>query len=82
MDCVALSKSFSDETKYKNMVKIHNFPVIKNTIKRIAYKNAFESSIIFQSYLYANIPAEFPSYALTMYFIWQSFMLKNPALYN
>ena len=40
-----------------------NFPVIKNTIKRIA----FESSIIFQPLLYANPPAESPSYAPTFF---------------
>ena len=29
-----------------------------NTIKRIAFENVYESSIIFQSFAYANIPAE------------------------
>ena len=43
-------------------LKFTHFPVIKNTIKRIAFKNAYESSIIFQSFLYASIPAKSTSY--------------------
>ena len=42
-----------------------NFPVFKNTIKRKAFENAYESSIIFQPFLYANVPVESPSYAST-----------------
>ena len=38
---------------------------MKKTIKRMVFENAYESSIIFQSFLYANIPAESPSYAPT-----------------
>ena len=48
-------------------LKFTHFPVIKNTINRIAFKNAYESSIIFQSFLYANIPAESTSYAHTFF---------------
>ena len=44
------------------------FPVIMNTTKRIAFENVYESSIIFQSYLYANILAESPSFAPTFFF--------------
>ena len=43
------------------------FPVIKNTIKRIVFENAYESSIIFQPLLYANVPAESPSYGPTFF---------------
>ena len=31
------------------------------------YENAYESSIIFQPFLYANVPAESPSYAPTFF---------------
>ena len=44
-------------------LKFTHFPIIKNTIKRIAFKNAYDSSIIFQSFLYASIRAESSSYA-------------------
>ena len=44
-----------------------NFPVIKNTIKWIAFENAYESSIIFQPLLYANVPAESPYYTPTFF---------------
>ena len=40
------SESFSEGTYY-NEAKLHNFPVNKNTVKRLAFGNAFESSIIF-----------------------------------
>ena len=55
--------------KKQNAVKFKftHFPVIKNTIKRIAFKSAYESSIIFQSFLYASIPAESTSYAPTFF---------------
>ena len=58
------SESFFEETNYM-LVKnfITNFPVIKNTIQRIAFENAYESSMIFQPLSYANVPAESPSYA-------------------
>ena len=46
-------------------LKFTHFPVIKNAIKRISFKNAYKSSIIHQSFLYASIPAEFTSYAPT-----------------
>ena len=46
------------------------FPVIKNTIKWIAFKNAYKSSMIFQYFLYANIPAESLSYAPTFFNWW------------
>ena len=48
-------------------LKFTHFPVIKNTIKRIVFKNAYESSIIFKSVLYASIPAESTSYAPTFF---------------
>ena len=47
-------------------LKFTHFPVIKYTIKRITLKNACESSLIFQSFLYASIPAESTSYAPTI----------------
>ena len=50
MDRIALFKSHFEKTKYI-LVNFTNFPVIKNTIKRIAYENAYESSIIFQPLL-------------------------------
>ena len=38
-------------------LKFTHFPVIKNTIKRIAFRNTYETSIIFQSfYLPAFLP--------------------------
>ena len=48
-------------------LKFAHFPVIKNTIKRIAFKNAYDSSLIFQSFLYASTPAESTSYAPTFF---------------
>ena len=56
------SESYSEETKCIE-VKIDSFPVIKNTIKWITFENWSESSIIFQSFLFASIPAESTSYA-------------------
>ena len=56
------SESYFEETKY-TLVN----PVIKNNIKRIAFENAYESFIIFQPLLYANVPAESPSYAPTFF---------------
>ena len=44
-----------------------HIPVIKNTIKQISFENWSESSIIFQSFLFANIPAESTSYAPTFF---------------
>ena len=40
--------------------------MFKNTSKRIAFENAYKS-IIFQPFLYANVPAESPSYAPTFF---------------
>ena len=48
-------------------LKSAHFPLIEKTIKRIALKNAYESSILFQSILYATIPAESTSYAQTLF---------------
>ena len=42
-------ESYFEETKM--------LPVFKNTIKRIAFENAYESSITFQLFLYANVPS-------------------------
>ena len=39
------------------------FHVFKNTFIWMAFQNAYESSIIFQSFLYANVPADSPSYS-------------------
>ena len=41
----------------------------------MAFENAYESSIIFQPLLYANVPAESPSYAPTFFtnFLFESF---------
>ena len=60
------SESYLEETKYI-LVKFHQFSCYQNTIKRIEFENAYESSIIFQPLLYANVPAEFPSYAPTFF---------------
>ena len=38
-----------------------------NTIKRIAFENAYESSVIVQHLLYTNVPAESPSYGPTFF---------------
>ena len=57
-------------------LKFTHFPIIKNTIKRIAFKNAYESSIIFQSFLYTSIPAESTSYAPTI-FSFVSFRIEH-----
>ena len=46
------------------------FLVIKNTIKWIALKNAYESSMIFLFFLYASIPAESQSYVPTFFHWW------------
>ena len=53
------SGSYSEETKCTHC------PVIKNTFKRIAFKNA--NQIIFQYFLIANIPAESTSYVPTFF---------------
>ena len=59
------SEPYTDE---KNAMKLKytHFLVIKNTIKRKEFKIAYESSILFQSFLYASIPAESTSYAPTL----------------
>ena len=65
------SESYFEEIKYYTnniLVKFHQFfPVIKTTIKLIAFENAHKSSIIFQPFLYNNIPTESPSYAPTFF---------------
>ena len=66
MDGIALFRIIFWRNKL-HFGKITNFPVIKITIKRIAFENAHESSIIFQPLLYANVPAESPSYAPTFF---------------
>ena len=60
------SESYSEETKCTE-VKFTHFPVIKNTIKRIAFENEYKSSMIFKSFLFANFPAESTSYAPTFF---------------
>ena len=68
MKWVALpySEPYTEETKC-NEVKIYLFSCNQEyyTIKRIAFKNAWESSIIFQSFLYASI-ISVESYARTL----------------
>ena len=54
------SESYPEETKY---IKEKIYQLSCNTIKQIAFENVYESSIIFQSFLYAKIPAESSSYA-------------------
>ena len=44
-------------------LKFTHFPVIKNTIKQVAFRNAYKESKVYQSFLYASIPAESTSYA-------------------
>ena len=44
------SASNFEGTKYL-LVNFTNFPVIKNTIKRISFENAYESSIIFSAFV-------------------------------
>ena len=63
------------ETKYI-LVKCYQFTVFKNTIKRIAFENEYVSSIIFQTFLYANVPAESMSYAPTFFALafWNLYM--------
>ena len=65
MGRAARSEPYTDE---KNAMKLKytHFLVIKNTIKRKEFKIAYESSILFQSFLYASIPAESTSYAPTL----------------
>ena len=60
------SEPYTEETNAMKL-KFTQFNVTKNTIKRIAFKNAFKSSIIFQSLLYASIPAESTCYAPTFF---------------
>ena len=60
------SESYFEETKYM-LVKFYKFSCNQYTIKRIAFENAYESSIIFQPLVYANVPAESPSYALAFF---------------
>ena len=60
------SESYFEETKYI-LKKSTIVPVFKNTNKRIALENAHKSSIIVQPLLYANVPAESPSFAHTFF---------------
>ena len=61
------SESYFEETKYI-LVKFYQLSCIfENTIKGIEFENTYESSIIFQPFLYANVPAESPSYTLTFF---------------
>ena len=64
MDRIALFRIKFQETK-DILVEFFNFSVL--VIKRIAFENAYESSIIFQPLLYANVPAESLSYAPTFF---------------
>ena len=61
------SESYFEETKYI-LAKFYQFSCTQEYyIKRIAFENWYESSIIFQPFLYANVPAEPPSYAPTFF---------------
>ena len=54
-------ESYFEEAKYM-LVKFYLFSCNRETFIRIAFENAYESSIIFQPLLYTNVPAESPSY--------------------
>ena len=56
------SESYFEETKYILLISFFKFHVFKNTIERIAFENAYESSIIFQPFLYANMPSNAPTF--------------------
>ena len=48
MDCVAFSESYSEKKETKCIeVKFTHFLVIKITTKRMAFENAYESTLIF-----------------------------------
>ena len=47
--------------------KFTHFPVIINAMKQLTFESVYESSIIFQSFIYTNIPIEQPSYAPTFF---------------
>ena len=47
MDCVAFSESYSEKNPKCIEVKFTNFLVIKITTKRMAFENAYESTLIF-----------------------------------
>ena len=78
MDRTALFRIIFDETKYMS-VKFYQFSCIQNTINWIAFENEYESSIIFQPFLYANVPADPPSYAPTFFY---NFRKKKQKVYN
>ena len=63
------SEPYTEETKCNELT---HFPVIKNTIKRIAFKNAYESSIYIFS-LNSSIPAEStfnaPTFLMELHFL-------------
>ena len=61
------SESYFEERKYI-LVKCYQFSCIQETVKRISFENAYESSVIFQPFLYANVPAESP-YSVPTFFI-------------
>ena len=52
---LSYSESYFEETEYILVNKFINFPVLKNAIKRIAFANANESSIIFLSTFLPNL---------------------------
>ena len=60
------SESCFEETKYI-LVKFYKFSCIQEYIKRIAFENAYGSSVIFQPFWYANVPVESPFYAPTLF---------------
>ena len=67
MDHIALFRIIFLRNKIHFGKIFTNFPVFKNTIKRISFENAYESSGIFQPFSYANVTTKSPSYALTMF---------------
>ena len=55
------SESYPEETKYIKEKKLPNLPIFLYSLillKKIAFENVYESSMIFQSVLYAKIPTE------------------------
>ena len=58
------SESYSEETK-GILVQIYPFSCNQEYYKLIAFQNVYELSIIFQSFLYANISTDSPSYTPT-----------------
>ena len=74
MDSIALFRIIFWRNKIHFGKIFTNYPVIKITIKWIAFGNAHESLIIFQPFLYANVP---PSYAPTFFLYSQTDIIET-----